>query len=160
MSASSLSKTSRTGLVTVFTGDGKGKTTAAIGTAVRAAGHGLKVCVVFFLKGKMFAQGEVKALSCLVGVETATFGTNGWVKKGEANPEAREQSKKALAFSRSALSGGNFDMVVLDEVNSALDFGLIGLDDLLGLIRERPGNVDLILTGRGAARARGLRLLI
>ncbi len=140
----------RQGLVAVFTGNGKGKTTAAMGTAVRAAGYGFKVFIVFFLKGKMFTQGEVRAFAKFPNVKTETYGTSEWVKKGSENPEARSQSKKALESAGKALSSGDYDLVILDEVNSALDFGLVSLEDVIGLIASRPSNVDLILTGRGA----------
>ncbi len=149
-SSSSQAKPARVGLVTIFTGDGKGKTTAAIGTAVRAAGHGLRVFIVFFFKGKMFAQGEVKSLSQLPGVTTVSFGTTEWVKKGITNSEANAQAKKALEAAQSAVSSGRYDLVIMDEINSALDFGLIALDDVLGLIQSRPSHIDLILTGRNA----------
>jgi cob(I)alamin adenosyltransferase len=140
----------RQGLVTVFTGNGKGKTTAAIGTAVRAAGYGHRVFIVFFLKGKMFTQGEVQALAKFPNVETASFGTSAWVIKGTADPEASSQSAKALESARNALASGKYDLVILDEINGALDFGLVTLEDVIDLIASRPPNVDLILTGRGA----------
>lgn len=140
----------RQGLVTVFTGNGKGKTTAAMGTAVRAAGYGFRVFIVFFLKGKMFTQGEVRAFAKFPNVQTESYGTSEWVVKGSANPEAGSQSKKALESAAKALSGGKYDLVIMDEVNSALDFGLVTLDDVIALIASRPTNVDLILTGRGA----------
>jgi cob(I)alamin adenosyltransferase len=140
----------RQGLVTVFTGDGKGKTTAAIGTAVRAAGYGLRVFIVFFLKGNMFTQGEANALAKFPNVETASFGTSAWVLKGSVNPEAASQSAKALESAEKALTGGKYDLVILDEINGALDFGLITLEKVVELIVSRPPNVDLILTGRHA----------
>jgi cob(I)alamin adenosyltransferase len=140
----------RQGLVTVFTGDGKGKTTAAIGTAVRAAGYGLRVFIVFFLKGNMFTQGEANALAKFPNVETASFGTSAWVLKGSVNPEAASQSGKALESAGRALTGGKYDLVILDEINGALDFGLITLEKVVELIVSRPPNVDLILTGRHA----------
>jgi cob(I)alamin adenosyltransferase len=145
-------KTPRVGLVTVFTGEGKGKTTAAIGTAVRAAGYGLRVFIVFFFKGKMFTQGEVKALASLPSVKTASFGTSSWVKKGAATTEAIEQARKALEAGMKAVTGGQYDVVILDEIDSAADFGLIKVEDVEKLIYSRPAGVDLILTGRGASK--------
>ena len=143
-------KTPRTGLVTVFTGDGKGKTTAAIGTAVRAVGYGLSVYIVFFLKGRMFSQGEVRALSHLPGVTTESYGTTEWVIKGRTSNDANKQAAKALAAASKAVSSGNFDLVIMDEINGALDFGLIPLNEVVKLISSRPASVDLILTGRHA----------
>jgi cob(I)alamin adenosyltransferase len=145
-------KTPHVGLVTVFTGEGKGKTSAAIGTAVRAAGYGLRVFVVFFFKGKMFTQGEVTSLASLPSVKTAGFGTSTWVRKGAATAEAVEQAHKALEAGVKAVTGGQYDVVILDEINSAADFGLIKVEDVEQLISSRPSGVDLILTGRGASK--------
>jgi cob(I)alamin adenosyltransferase len=140
----------RRGLVTVFTGDGKGKTTAAIGTAVRAAGYGLRVYIIFFMKGKMFSQGEVKALSQFPNINLACFGQHGWVKKGAGNMEAREQAEKALDLARKIIAGDENDLVILDEINGAVDFGLIPVDDVVEMIAAKPESIDLILTGRRA----------
>jgi len=140
----------RTGLVTVFTGDGKGKTTAAIGMVVRAAGYGLRVGIVFFFKGKMFSQGEVKALGSLSGVDICNFGVDNWVKKGDDNSAAAEQAQQALATSAKMIKSGLYDLVVMDEVNSAVDFGLIDVQDILDILHARPAEVDIILTGRNA----------
>jgi cob(I)alamin adenosyltransferase len=138
------------GLVIVFTGNGKGKTTAAIGTAVRSAGYGLRVYIVFFMKGKMFSQGEVNALANLPNIETAAFGQYGWVSRNSDNSEAREQALAALIRSRDIISGGKHDLVVLDEINSAVDFGLISLEEVIDIVKKKPWNMDLILTGRNA----------
>jgi cob(I)alamin adenosyltransferase len=140
----------RKGLVTIFTGDGKGKTTAAIGTAVRAAGYGLRVFIVFFLKGKMFSQGEALALERLPNIETASFGASGWIKKGVADPEAFFQARKALEAAGKAIAGGHYDLVIMDEVNGAVDFGLIPVADVIEMVSARPDSVDVILTGRHA----------
>ena len=140
----------RKGLVTVFTGDGKGKTTAAIGTAVRAAGYGLRVFIVFFLKGKMFSQGEARALEGFPNIKTASFGQNGWVKKDTVNREASDQAMKALETAAKVLEHGEYDLVILDEVNGAVDFGLIPVEDVVAMMAGKPEGVDLILTGRHA----------
>jgi cob(I)alamin adenosyltransferase len=134
----------------VFTGDGKGKTTAAVGTAVRAAGCGLRVLIVFFLKGKMFSHGEVVALSRIPGIETVSYGVSRWIKKGVSDSEASNQAQQALEASARAVKGGNYDLVVMDEVNAAVDFGLVPVKDVMEVISIRPENVDIILTGRQA----------
>jgi cob(I)alamin adenosyltransferase len=143
-------KLPRKGLVTVFTGDGKGKTTAAIGTAVRAAGYGLRVFIVFFLKGKMFSQGEALALEIFPGIKTASFGASGWIKKGAVNAEASAQALKALETAGKAIASGEYDLVIMDEVNGAVDFGLISVEDVIKVITARPDSIDVILTGRHA----------
>lgn len=139
------------GLVSVFTGDGKGKTTAAIGTAVRAAGHGFKVFIVFFMKGKDYVHGEVSALSRLPNVTLASFGQKGWVDKKDARPEQRAQAGSALAAAREAMLGGDYDLVVLDEVAVAADYKLIELEEVVKLIKDKPRSVELIITGRNAS---------
>ena len=140
----------RRGLITVFTGDGKGKTTAAIGTAVRAAGYGLRVYIIFFMKGKMFSQGEALALGKFPNIKLACFGHQGWVKKNTANQEAKEQAVNAMNLARKIIAGNENDLVILDEINGAVDFGLIPVDDVVKMVAEKPESVDLILTGRHA----------
>ncbi len=138
------------GSVIIFTGDGKGKTTAAIGSAIRAAGHGFRVFIVFFMKKDRFERGEVKALSQIANVTLASFGRDAWVDRNNILPEDREQAGLALAAAREAITSGKYDLVILDEVNVAVNYKLIELDDLANLIEDRPQKVGLILTGRYA----------
>ncbi len=138
------------GMVAIFTGDGKGKTTAAIGTLVRAAGHGLRSFVVFFLKGRDFIHGEMKSLASMPAVSLADFGQNGWVDKNNVSAENIEQAHLALVAARQAMLSGDYDIIVLDEVNIALDYGLLKLEEVIKLIEEKPQKVELILTGRHA----------
>ncbi|MDD4924318.1 MAG: cob(I)yrinic acid a,c-diamide adenosyltransferase [Dehalococcoidales bacterium] len=138
------------GLVSVFTGDGKGKTSTAIGIASRAAGHGLKVYFAFFLKAGNYVHGERKSLFLLSEVTFESFGCEGWVDKDNIRPQDIEQSQKGFTASRNAVLGGEYDVVIMDEVNMAVNLGLIPVDDLLKLISEKPENVELILTGRYA----------
>ena len=137
------------GLVQIFTGDGKGKTTAALGTILRAAGHGLKIFIVFFMKGD-YAYGEYNSLSRLPDVEMASFGFRKFTDPANIKPEEKEQAIAALETARKAVISGNYDLVVLDEVNVALGFNLIELDDVIRLIKDKPSHVELILTGRRA----------
>ncbi len=136
------------GLVQVFTGDGKGKTSAAIGAVVRALGHGLKVYIAFFMKGA-HPSGEFHILSQIPSVTMASFGS-GFVDPKNIKAEEIEEAEKALAAAREAMLSGNYDLVVLDEVNIAVAFGLISVDEVLKLIEEKPQKVELILTGRRA----------
>jgi len=138
------------GLVSIFTGDGKGKTTAAIGTVVRAAGHGLRTFIVFFMKGENFVHSEINILSKMPNVTLASFGQKGWVDKDNIKPEDREQAMLALATAREAMLSGNYDLIVLDEINIATNYELIKLDDVTKFINDKPQNVELILTGRSA----------
>jgi cob(I)alamin adenosyltransferase len=136
------------GLVSIFTGDGKGKTTAAIGTVVRAAGHGFRTFIVFFMKGENFVHGEINILSKMPNVTLARFGQNGWVDRDNVNPEHKEQAMLALTAAREAMLSGNYDLIVLDEINIAIDYKLIELDEVIKLVNDKPPNVELILTGR------------
>jgi cob(I)alamin adenosyltransferase len=137
------------GLVQVFTGNGKGKTTAALGTILRAAGHGFRVFIVFFMKGN-YDYGEYSTLAKLPNVDMANFGFRHLTDPNNVKPEEIEQAGLALAAARDAVLGGNYDLVVLDEVNVALDFNLIEVDDVIKLIQDKPSSVELILTGRYA----------
>ena len=139
----------RKGLVQVFTGNGKGKTTAALGTILRAAGHGLKVFIVFFMKGK-YEYGEFSTLTRLPNVNLVSFGFRQLTDPANIRPAEKEQARLALAAAREAVLSGKYDLVVMDEVNVALGFNLIELDEVIRLIKEKPPNVELILTGRYA----------
>ena len=139
----------RQGYVQVLTGDGKGKTTAALGAALRASGHGLRVCIIVFMKGD-YPYGEWNTLSKFPNVRVATLGFREFTDPANVKPEEKEQARQALAAAREAILGGNYDLVVLDEVNVAVAWKLIELDEVVKLIGNKPPNVELILTGRYA----------
>lgn len=146
--AETLSRFNR-GLVMVITGNGKGKTTAAMGQALRAVGHGQKVLVIQFMKGKKY--GEVLAAEKhLPGITIVQSGLDSFVMRDNPAPVDIELARQGLEMAREALAAGSHDMVILDEVNVAVDFKLVPLPDLLDLIRNKPPAVDLILTGRYA----------
>ena len=138
------------GLVSIFTGQGKGKTTAAVGTAVRAAGHGLKVYMLFFMKGKKYVHGEFKALSEMPNITLRYFGQRSWARGTETLPEHKDAARQALADVRKAMKTGQYNLIVLDEANMAIHNGLIELDDITSFIDHKPENVDIIITGRNA----------
>jgi cob(I)alamin adenosyltransferase len=140
------------GLVQVFTGNGKGKTTAALGTIVRAVGHGLKVFIVFFMKGD-YEYGEFNALLKLPNVEIRKSGFREFTDPLNIKPEEKEQAESALAAAREATLSGSYDLVVLDEVNVALEYKLIEPAEVMKLIEDKPPHVELILTGRYADNA-------
>ena len=143
------SESSTKGLVQIFTGNGKGKTSAALGTVIRALGHGLKVYIVYFMKGD-YPYGERRILSKLPNVKMASFGQKGFVDPANIKPEEKEQAKLALAAAREAMLSGNYDLIVLDEINIAVAWKLIELDEVVKLISDKPQNVELIPTGRQA----------
>ena len=145
-----MTKANAKGLVQIFTGNGKGKTTAALGTVLRAAGHGLKVFVIFFMKGD-YPYGEYSTLSKLPNVKVASFGLRRFIRKTDiVNPEEKAQAEAALAASREAITSGLYDLVVMDEINVALYFKLIEPEEVVQLIRDKPPHVELIMTGRNA----------
>ncbi len=136
------------GLVMVFTGDGKGKTTAAIGTAVRACGHGMRVCMIQFIKGDR-QTGEVKVAERLSPYfEILPLG-RGFVGRGREGEHVRA-AKEALRVAREKMVSERYQILILDEVNNAISLGLIGLEELLNLIEDKPDDLHLILTGRDA----------
>lgn len=139
----------RRGLVQVFTGNGKGKTSAALGTVLRASGHGLRIFIVFFMKGK-YPYGEFSSLPKLPNVDVASFGLRCFIDPGNINPKEIEEAGLALSAARQAMLSGNYDLVVMDEVNVALHYKLIELDEVVRLVTDKPPEVELILTGRYA----------
>lgn len=137
------------GLVLVYTGDGKGKTTAALGQALRALGHGFKVMVIQFMKGRKY--GEILAAeTCLPNLTSVQCGLDSFVMKDHPAPVDIELARQGLNLAKKAISSGDYHLVILDEINVALDFKLIPLDDVLEMLRNRPRQVDVILTGRYA----------
>jgi cob(I)alamin adenosyltransferase len=145
----SLGRLLMAGLVHVFTGDGKGKTSAALGIAVRAAGHGLRTHITFFMKGD-YPYGEQKTLALLPNISVARFGSLEFVDPANVKPEEKEQARLALEDARQAVLSGKYDLVILDEVNVAAAWKLIDVEDVIRTIKEKPEKVELILTGRYA----------
>ncbi len=139
------------GLLHVYTGEGKGKTTAALGLALRAWGHGLRVGVIQFMK-KGEDYGEILALRRM-GIEVFQFGSGKLIAKGRHCQEDLDCARRALDLSRSLLRSGEFDLVILDEVNVALYFGLITIDEVLEVLRQRDAGAEVICTGRNAPEA-------
>jgi cob(I)alamin adenosyltransferase len=135
------------GLVIVNTGDGKGKTTAALGLAMRAVGHGM--CVAFVQFVKALSVGEHEAASRLAPqLEIFRMG-KGFVV-GEATPEHRTAAHEALEFVRQCLTGSRYEMVVADEILTAAGLGLLSHEEVESLLADRPHDVHVVLTGRGA----------
>lgn len=141
----------RRGLILINTGPGKGKTTAAMGTALRAVGNGMRVLMLQFLKGS-WHYGELDAVEA--------FGQNfvmkqmgrGFVKIGgaEADPEDVRMVQSAWGEAEQAINSGEWDMVVLDEINYAISYGLLDPTVVADALRKRPEMVHVILTGRNA----------
>jgi len=135
------------GLIHVYTGDGKGKTTAALGLALRAAGHGWKTYIGQFMKGQDY--GELKAAKLLGDLITIEqFGKPTFVHVDQATPEDIRMARAGLSAARQAVHSGQYQIVVLDEINVALYFKLLTVQDVLQVIEEKPEEVELVLTGR------------
>lgn len=139
---------SRKGRIIVNTGDGKGKTTAALGTAFRAAGHGQNVAIVQFLKGK-WTYGELAAVQRFPNILLARMGT-GFTWEKEGLDEDRELARRAWEVCRELTATGEYDLLVMDELNYALDYGFIEVDEVLRFLRDRPEGLSVIITGRRA----------
>ncbi len=137
------------GKVHVITGPGKGKTTAAFGLALRAAGHGYRVCIIQFMKTGE-STGELMAARRIEGIEVLQFGTGRFVREGGPSEDDRRAAGAALAAARERLEGGTCQMVVLDEVNVAASMGLVDPGEVVGLLRSRRAGTEVVLTGRDA----------
>jgi len=137
----------------VFTGNGKGKTTAAIGQAVRAVGAGKRVFMIQFIKSEGFASGEdgvLRSLSPHLHFEKGGLGFVGIL--GDTLPLAshKRAAKQVLAKAKAAALSGDYDLVILDEINTALDLHLLTLDEVTGFLESVPKELDLVFTGRYA----------
>lgn len=142
----------RTGLVVVVTGNGKGKSTSALGMVLRACGHGMKIFMMQFMKGDLYS-GEwdgVRKLDCDIELVPSGMGFCGIQGNPFSHAEHREAAQAAVRMAREKLASGNYDLVVLDEINNALKLNLVDLEQVLDLIRSRPAMTHLILTGRDA----------
>jgi cob(I)alamin adenosyltransferase len=141
----------RRGYIQVYTGNGKGKTTAALGLALRAAGGGLKVFIVQFIKTKRCSEHAV--LEQFKDLITMRQYGEGFILKRKANQADIRAAQCGLDAVREAIGSEKYDVVILDEANVAVDCGLISLKDLLELLAAKPQEVELIITGRHADRA-------
>ncbi len=138
------------GLIQVYTGDGKGKTTAALGLALRAVGHRFKVLMIQFLKGGI-AYGELKSSKKLSPYLTIVpMGRECFVHKKNPHPLDRRWAKRGWELAREAVLGKKYQLVILDEINVAVEYGLVPLEELLDLMKSKPESVALVLTGRWA----------
>lgn len=139
------------GLVMVFTGNGKGKTTSALGMALRAWGQGMRVLVLQFIKGG-WRYGELEAAARLGERFEMRQAGEGFISGSDevSMEKHRQAAGKALKEAAAAISSGNYDLIILDEINYALDYGLISKEEVIKLVRAKPPRLHLALTGRNA----------
>lgn len=137
------------GYTHVYTGDGKGKTTAAIGLAIRAAGAGLKVFIAQFIKRGDYS--EIKALKRLDDLITVEQYGQGRFVGGKPSEEDIRIARLGLARVKDVIASGTYQMVILEEANIAVKYGLIAVQELLSLIVNKPESLELVITGRGAS---------
>ena len=137
------------GYLQVYTGNGKGKTTAALGLSLRAAGAGMTVYIAQFLKQGDYS--EIKALKRFAdAILLEQFGLGQFIK-GRPTPAEIHAAREGLEKAKQRLISGNYDLVILEEANVAVAVGLFSVEDLLDVVRQKPDHVELVITGRGAA---------
>ncbi len=137
-------------MIQVYTGNGKGKTTAALGLAVRAAGAGKKVYIGQFIKGRNYC--ELRALKKFKNIKIDQFGRGCFIKKKPAGKDI-ELARAGLEKAKKIAEKQKFDLIILDEINVALDLKLLKCREVLKFIKSVPRKIELVLTGRNAPRA-------
>ncbi|HDQ15626.1 MAG TPA: cob(I)yrinic acid a,c-diamide adenosyltransferase [Bacteroidetes bacterium] len=136
------------GYVHVYTGPGKGKTTAAIGLGIRAAGAGLKVHMIQFMKGRRYS--ELDSIEKIPNFTFVQHGRDEFVNKKNPAKIDIDLAKKGFAHAKDVIKKNKYDLLILDEINVAVDYKLIDIHDVIKLIEEKPEKLELVLTGRYA----------
>ena len=143
------------GLIYILTGDGKGKTTAAFGLALRASGYNLRTLVVQFVKSKKWQSGEVIAVNKylpLVDVYTTGVGFVGIIDDQKPRSLHKKRADEALILVKKKVRQGKYDILILDEINIAIDLDLIKLTDIVDFLKNKPPKLHVVLTGRKAPK--------
>ena len=138
----------KNGLIHVYTGSGKGKTTAAIGLGLRAVGNNLKVHMVQFMKGRRYS--EIDGIEHLPLFSVSQHGRDEFVSKENPEKIDIDMALEGFSYAKKLIGEKNFDVIILDEINVAVDFNLIPLNEVLSLMQDKPDSLELILTGRYA----------
>lgn len=137
------------GLLQIYTGDGKGKTTAALGLALRASGQGASVAIIQFMKGWEH-YGELTAVKRLENVTLVQTGRPDYVYRGRETEKDYAEAERGLALAREFIKSGEYGLLILDEINVALDYGLVKVRDVVEIVVNRPMEMEMLLTGRNA----------
>ena len=136
------------GYIHIYTGPGKGKTTAALGLGLRAAGSGFNVYMIQFMKGRRYS--ELDAVENLNNFTIVQYGRDEFVSKEKPEQIDIDLAQEGFLHSTDVIKNGKYDLVILDEINVAVDYNLISLKDVIHLIEEKPKKLELVLTGRYA----------
>jgi cob(I)alamin adenosyltransferase len=139
------------GKIHVYTGNGSGKTKAALGLALRAVGQGLKVAMIQFMKGQETGEKLIQK-KLEPNFKMYSFGQDTFIKKGEAEKTDKDLAKLALNFAQKVILSRDVDVLILDEINVACDFGLISEKDVLDFLDKKSKGMEIILTGRNASK--------
>ena len=135
------------GIIQIYAGNGKGKTTAAFGLAIRALGRGLQVCFIQFLKGDELCDGASIFLKNAKNLRFASYGTGKFIVTEPTEADHLE-AKKAFMHAKEAILNNKYDLVILDELTLAVKLSLIKLEDILSLLESKPKNIEVVITGR------------
>jgi len=141
------------GYIQIYTGDGKGKTTASLGLALRAIGHGWKVLIIQFTKGKQGTDyyGEIISASKLMpNLEVAQFGLDRIVYSHNVNIDDYKEAKVGWQYTKEAINSGKYQLIILDEINICADLGLVKISEIKETLKNKPENLEIVLTGRRA----------
>jgi len=134
-------------MIQIYTGSGKGKTTAALGLAMRAAGHGLRVIIIQFMKGRI-NYGELQTVKNIPNIAIEQYGRPDFVNPENPDPEDIRLAEEGLKRAEETIMSKNYDLVILDEINVAVNFGLIKVKDVVTMLQKQPKHMELVLTGR------------
>jgi cob(I)alamin adenosyltransferase len=134
--------------IQVYTGSGKGKTTAALGLGLRAAGAGLRVHMIQFMKGRRYS--EINSIEKLSNISISQYGRDEFVNKDKPEQIDIDLAREGFLYAKKLIKSKKYDMIILDEINVAVDFNLINLHELIKVIESKPENLELVLTGRYA----------
>ncbi|MBE7707003.1 MAG: cob(I)yrinic acid a,c-diamide adenosyltransferase [Cyanobacteria bacterium SIG30] len=139
------------GYIQIYTGDGKGKTTASLGLAFRALGHGWKVLIIQFTKGdKGTTYGEIASSGRFANLEVRQYGLDRVVYSHNMNMDDYKECKKGWEYAKQAIQSGEYGLIILDEINICLDMGMLKVSDVKNTLINKPKNLEIVLTGRRA----------
>lgn len=139
------------GYIQIYTGDGKGKTTASLGLALRAIGHGWKVLIIQFTKGDQGTNyGELSSANLMPNLEVKQFGLDRVVYSHNISMDDYKESKKGWEFAKVAIASGKYQLVIMDEINICADMGMVKVSEIKEALMNKPEDLEVVLTGRRA----------